>query len=117
MHGPTGQADKIGIRISEVVSRYRPREDKRAKCRSFYLSPLRPLRAERRVVREYFSAVPSVDPRTASMFKRERERANRVLHSSRAILRRRIRTNDTPPRANTAGTHAAAYSRAAGARI
>lgn len=66
MHRPTGPTDKMGTRISEVVSRYRSREEKRAKCRSSYLSPLRPCV---RNLREYFSAILSAD----SLREKERE--------------------------------------------
>lgn len=68
--GPTGPADKMGTRISEVVSRYRSREEKRAKCRSSYLSPLRPCV---RNLREYFSAILSAD----SLQEKEKERERR----------------------------------------
>lgn len=103
MHRPT---DKIGTRISEVVSRYRSREEKRAKCRSSYLSS--PACGTSRVVREYFTAIPCADPRAAST--RERKRGGRVLHSSRAILLAGSTYGRHSSTCNhsTSGTHAAA---------
>lgn len=125
MHRPTtGPADKIDTRISEVVSLAIARARRNARnAEALIYRPLRRLRAERRVVREYLSAIPCADPRAASLRKREigEERRSRgVLHSSRAILARRIRTDDTPPRAAPRPWHprrGATYSRATGARI
>lgn len=89
MYRPTGLADKIDTRISEVMFRYRSCEEKRAKCRSSYLSFVR---ADRRVVREYFPAIPRIWDLRAALVARETERKETVISHSSRDPARRIRT-------------------------